>query len=228
MNKKQNQKEKYEGAYYHIYNRGSDKRAIFMDEKDCERFLECLKEFNTDKNVNIRDLKEARATPTFKVGDSPTLKVGVVGVAKKLVEIFCYCLMPNHYHLILKELVENGISKFMQKLNTGYTKYFNKKYSRSGHLFEGKYKHKEIDADFYLTYLTGYIHLNPVIAGLIKFPEQYKYSSYLDYLGKKKTDFLDFKPEELEVKIENYEKFILELKKDKEVLEKIKEVTFEE
>ena len=199
-----------------------------MEEKDCERFLFCLKEFNTEKHINIRDLKEAKdiSNPTSKVGDSPTLEVGVT--AAKLVEIFCFCLMPNHYHLILKGLIEGGIAKFMNKINIGYTKYFNKKYDRSGHLFEGKYKSKEINADFYLTYLTGYIHLNPVIAGLAKFPEQYKYSSYLDYLGRKKTDFLDFRAEELEIKMKNYRDFILELNKDKALEEKIKSVNFSE
>jgi putative transposase len=218
--------DKYESAYFHIYNRGSDKRIIFMDKWDYERFLFCLKEFNTEKRVNIRDLKETRAnsTPTSKVGVSPTLEVGVVGVQAdihKLVEIFCFCLMPNHYHLILKESIEGGTAKFMNKLNAGYTKYFNLKYKRSGHLFQGKYKSKEINADFYLTYLTGYIHLNP------KFPEQYKYSSYLDYLGKKKTDFLDFRPEELEIKIEDYDKFITDLKNNKEALKKVEAISLE-
>ena len=217
MNENKNQEEQFEGAYYHIYNRGSDKRAIFMDERDCERFMECLKEFNTEKNINIRDLRDQRE-----------VKTPLDPISGKLVEVFCYCLMPNHFHLILKELVEGGIAKFMHKVGIGYTMYFNKKYERSGHLFQGKYKHKEIDADFYLTYLTGYIHLNPVMSGLVRRPEQYKYSSYLDYLGKKKTEFLVFMPEELEIKIGHYEKFILDLKKDKEVLAKLEDVGLDE
>jgi len=222
MNTKTEKQENYEGAYYHIYNRGSDKRDIFMEEKDCERFLECLREFNTAKNINIRDLRDSKS-PMFNLGESPKLNIG-----DNLVAILCYCLIPNHFHLILKELVDGGIAKFMQKLSTGYTKYFNKKYNRSGHLFQGRYKFKEIDADFYLTYLTGYIHINPVKARLVKLPEQYKYSSYLDYIGKKETDFLDFKPEELEIKIDDYKKFIVDLMNDKEALEKVKDVSLED
>ncbi|MDD5731839.1 MAG: transposase [Patescibacteria group bacterium] len=220
MNEKIEQPEKYEGAYHHIYNRGSDKRAIFMDEKDCERFLECLNFYNSPNQIDLFKIKRE---------DPISPKEGEIGSSlnSAFVEIFCYCLMPNHFHLILKELVDGGIARFMHKVGIGYTMYFNKKYDRSGHLFEGKYKHKEIDADFYLTYLTGYIHLNPVMAGLAKLPEHYKYSSYLDYLGKKKTDFLNFKPEELETKIEDYEKFILDLKNDKEALKKIEKVSLE-
>ena len=84
------------------------------------------------------------------------------------------------------------------------------------------------NADFYLTYLTGYIHLNPVTAKIVKNPEDYKYSSYFDYLGQNKTDFLDFKPEELEIKIEDYGKFIMEIKLDNELAEKLKNVSLEE
>lgn len=116
----------------------------------------------------------------------------------------------------------------MHKVGIGYTMYFNKKHSRSGHLFQGKYKHKEIDADFYLTYLTGYIHLNPVMAGLVSLPEEYRHSSYLEYIGKRKSDFLDFRPEELEVKAQDYAQFVLDLKMDKESLEKVSDISLEE
>lgn len=196
-----------------------------MDEKDCERFLECLKEFNNKNSVYIRDIRESRKNRHPMSGDSLTSDVCSLGnSAIKLVEVFCYCLMPNHYHLILKELLDGGITKFMRKLNSGYTKYFNIKHQRSGHLFEGKYKYKEVDADFYLTHLTGYIHINPVRAGIVQSPRNYKYSSYLDYIGNKQTDFLDFRSEELEVKIENYEEFVSEMIKDEEVLARIKVV----
>jgi len=212
------EQEKFEGGYYHIYNRGSDKRDIFMDERDYERFLECLNFYNSPNQIDLYKIK--REDPI-----SPRLgEIGSSLCSLGFVEVFCYCLMPNHFHLILKEPVEGGIAKFMHKVGIGYTMYFNKKYDRSGHLFQGKYKHKGLDADFYLTYLTGYIHLNPIMAGLVKFPEQYKYSSYLDYLGENKTDFLEFKSEELEIKMKDYEKFIKELKDDKEVLRKVEEV----
>ena len=211
-----------EEIYYHIYNRGSDKRDIFIDKMDYERFLKGLKEYNTVINVDIRDLKSQNKGQTSGFTRRSDL------CDLKLVEIMCYCLMPNHFHLVLRALLEDGIAKFIQKLGTGYAMYFNKKYDHSGHLFQGKYKSKEINADFYLTYLTGYIHLNPVVAKLVDLPEKYKYSSYLDYLGRKETDFLDFDKEILEIKMEDYEKFIMELKNNKELFEKVKSVDLED
>jgi putative transposase len=94
----------------------------------------------------------------------------------QLVRIGAYCLMPNHFHLLLTEQEEAGISSFMQKLSTGYTMYFNKRNERTGVLFQGKYKSKHADEDRYLKYLISYIHLNPEI------PHD-AYSSYLDYMG---------------------------------------------
>ena len=118
---------------------------------------------------------------------------------KLLVEILAWCLMPNHYHLLLRQRKENGIVLFMQKLGTGYTNYFNQKYHRVGPLFQGKFKAILVENDNYLTHLSRYIHLNPI--ELIdpdqkksriknwtkakKFLEKYRYSSYLDYIGKK-------------------------------------------
>ena len=114
-----------------------------------------------------------------------------------LVEIIAYCLMPNHFHLLLREKVEGGIALFMQKLTTGYTMYFNKRNDRSGSLFQGTYKASHVHDDRYFRYLLSYIHLNPV--KLIdpqwkengikdrthaeKYLSQYAYSSYRDYLG---------------------------------------------
>lgn len=123
-------------------------------------------------------------------------------IGKTLVDIGAYCLMPNHFHLLLHEKTENGISLFMQKLTTAYTMYFNKKYDRSGGLFQGTYKAKHADSDIYLKYLFGYIHLNPVklieptwkekkIKNRIqaeKFLEKYQYSSYPEYTNKKRKE----------------------------------------
>lgn len=114
-----------------------------------------------------------------------------------LVDICAYCLMPNHFHLIIRERENNGISRFMQKLLTGYTMYFNKRYERSGNLFQGKFKAKHIDNDEYLKYLISYVHLNPIKLIDQKWKEngiknkkqsekylgKYSYSSYLDYIG---------------------------------------------
>lgn len=138
--------------YYHIYNRGVEKRTTFLDESDHFRFILGMSEFNGTRPVCHLDRYDLKKVPEDKSGEAE----------EKLVEIVCYVLMPNHYHLILKQTKENGISKFMQKLGTGYTKYFNKRYQRSGVLFQGVYKRKHIPDDEYLLHLSRYIHLNPL------------------------------------------------------------------
>ena len=172
--------------YYHIYNRGVDKRKIFSGEKDYERFLALLYLGNSNIAVDLklqgRTLKE----------------VLNITREKTLVDICAYCLMPNHIHLLIHEKEENGISRFMQKITTAYTMYFNKKNDRTGSLFQGKFKATHADHDNYLKYLISYIHLNPVKliepswkeTGISKrkraesFLESYRYSSYRDFLGR--------------------------------------------
>ena len=209
---------------HHIYNRGADKRRIFMDEQDCKRFLECLRDLNNKKNVSLRDLHDKAQYKGSTSGNSPRLNLCESPKDERLVEVLCYCLMPNHFHLILRSLVENGIAIFMRKVGTGYTMYFNKRYQRSGHLFQGRYKHKEINSEEGFIYLSGYIHLNPVMAGIVRNPLSYQYSSYASFIGKGEDDFLTFSKDIFDIKIEEYKKFILELKSDKELLKRINNI----
>lgn len=175
------------GEYYHIYNRGVDKRIIFEKHNDYERFINLLFACNGSNNLNLRDDTSIPKGLTFGMFEFDR--------GKPLVAIGAYCLMPNHFHLILKETKENGISKFMQKLSTAYTMYFNQKNERSGALFQGTFKSEWLDTDMYLRYLFSYIHLNPIKlidpkwkeTGIAdknvakKYLETYVYSSYLDY-----------------------------------------------
>ena len=129
------------GECYHVYNRGVEKRSVFLDNFDHRRFLISLEELNQEGPLlNFRRLIGARLQSS---NDEKN----------KLVDIICYCLMPNHFHLIMKQLIDKGIPKFMHKIGTSYTNYFNKKYSRSGVLFQGAYKIKYIDGDAYLLHL---------------------------------------------------------------------------
>jgi len=163
------------GYFYHIYNRGVDKRDIFMEDGDYIRFLRILSVFN-----NMERCRSSYRGPS----------------SQKLVGVLCYCLMPNHFHLILTPLVENGIQKFMRKVGTGYAMYFNEKYKRTGSLFENRYKAILIDSDSYFLHLTRYIHLNPVKllypdwkerkvkwGKIEKFLKDYRWSSLPFYLG---------------------------------------------
>lgn len=139
-----------EGEYYHVFNRGTDKRTIFESQNDLQYFFQRL----IDLNMIATDLK---------FNSKRYRKSGEVVIDKKyknLVSIIAYCLLPNHFHLVLKQESENGISKFMQKLGTSYTMYFNQKYKRSGSLFQGKFKANMIDGEFGLPVLSVYVNLN--------------------------------------------------------------------
>ena len=157
--------------YYHIYNRGVDKRDIFMDKGDFKRFRLFITEALVEK---AKEAKPLSRMPNLFFGD--------------FVELICYCLNPNHYHFILKQLKKNGISRFMQSLGTSYTMFFNAKYNRSGSLFQGTFKSVHIDTNEYLLWLSGYVNGNNEIhqkRGLasLKEAKPREWSSYPDYLG---------------------------------------------
>jgi putative transposase len=135
--------------HYHCYNRGVDKRTIFEDRQDYTYFLKLLRHFNTSEVVgNLRLLENKKQT------DPP-------------VTILSYCLLPNHYHLILRcNKDQKGFSKYMQRVGGGYTMYFNQKYKRSGSLFQGVFKAKHIDSDKNLRQLLAYVHHNNIVHDL--------------------------------------------------------------
>jgi len=139
----------YPGAFYHITSRGNERKDIFRDDKDRERFLGYLE----------------------------------TGVARYKAVIHIYCLMSNHYHLLMSTPAGN-LSQILRHINGGYTAYFNKRHKRAGHLFQGRYKAILVDADAYAGELSRYIHLNPVRAGIAWRPDQYRWSSYKAYSGK--------------------------------------------
>ena len=136
--------------YYHIYNRGVDKREVFLDKNDFLHFFAGLREFNQQEPIgNLNNKSSNRDNKT-----KPRSK------ASKLIEIVAFCLNPNHFHLLLKQNSDKGIEKFMQKLGTSYTKYFNSRNKRNGALFQDKFKSKRIGSNEYLLYLSAYINLN--------------------------------------------------------------------
>jgi putative transposase len=187
-----------EGESYHIYNRGTDKRTIFLDKADYKRFIELLYLSNSSQSFVVRNIYRSHNNIfEYEKGD-PVVAIGA------------YCLMPNHFHILVNQLVDGGVTKFVNKLCTGYSMYFNKKYKRSGALFQGKFKAEHADIDEYLKYLYAYIHLNPVklidskwkeegIKDAVKafdFAASFQYSSLSDYLGQKRDEnkILDSKP----------------------------------
>jgi putative transposase len=142
--------------YYHVFNRGVDKRPIYLESDDFNRFLQSMIEFN---NINPIGSIFENAFKKNQFGD-------FVSTKSRLVNIICYCLNPNHYHFILEQVADDGIKKFMHRLGTGFTKYFNIKYKRSGTLFSGKFKAISIDSNEYLLHLSAYVNLNNQVHSL--------------------------------------------------------------
>lgn len=169
-----------EGEYYHVYNRGNSKQTIFQGASDYDRFL--------------KTLYLANSIEAFKIKYINDVDIFSITQEEPLVYIGAYCLMQNHFHLLLAPAVKDGIPQFMLRLGTSYARYFNVKYERTGSLFEGSYKAIHADSDKYLKYLFSYIHLNPFrdSDGNVKnfFDTDtlidYPYSSLPEYLGMKR------------------------------------------
>ena len=135
-------------VFYHVYNRGVDKREIFMDKEDLKYFLDRIQDFNSNESLG----------GVYKQGYLKNQKRR--SKASPLVEVIVFALVDNHFHLILKQKEIGGVSKFLHKIGTGYTKFFNKKYKRNGSLFQGKFKAVEIKTEGRMNYLSAYVNLN--------------------------------------------------------------------
>lgn len=184
------------GEIYHIYNRGVEKRDIFNNDKDRVRFIHNLYEMNNAIPVLNSPYWLAKKNQYMEV---QLRYIRYIVSRDKLVDIFAFCLMPNHYHLLVRQLTDSGVSKFMQKFGTAYTNYFNLKNERVGSLFQGRFKAVLVQEDKYFRHLCHYIHLNPLdlfapewrenklknFKKASEFLLNYRWSSYLDYAGKK-------------------------------------------
>lgn len=174
-----------EGEIYHVYNRGVEKRDIFMNDADRLRFLRSMYFCNNT----------APAINSFRRENEFGEKMND-GEHEPIVRLHAFVLMPNHFHFLIEPLNDDGVTDFMHKLGTAYTMYFNKKHKRVGGLFQGTFKAIQVTNDPYFNYLPQYIHLNPLdlsyptwrakrikdIEGALEFLNQYKWSSYLDYM----------------------------------------------
>ena len=167
---------------YHVYNRGVEKRPIFLNQRGYNRFLELINYYRF-ANCPVKFSQ-------FKILSQDTRKDLLDKLeeqSKKLVEILAFCLMPNHVHFLLKQLQNNGISKFMSKISSGYSHYFNILNHRVGPLFQGNFKAVRIESEEQLIHVSRYIHLNPVSSYMVEFDhlEDYDFSSYHEYISKK-------------------------------------------
>ena len=157
--------------YYHIFNRGVAKMAIYDNAFDYRHFLNTMLYYQIDG-----------PKPRFSFfRDKPI----TLNKNKKIVDIICYCLVSNHFHFLLLHKRENGITEFISKVSNSYTKYFNTKNKRVGPLFQGEFKSVHIDSNEQLIHLSGYIHLNPIVGYVVKDLRMYRWSSYPEYSGLK-------------------------------------------
>jgi len=225
------------GERYHIFNRGVEKIDIFKDSYDYQRFLLGMKEFNALRPIgSFRDKLQIDKIKSDRVSSPVTsnpckqelASTGFEALSSDrsmvLVRIIAYCLNPNHYHLILEQVEDGGISKFIKKLGGGYTTYFNRRHSRSGALFQGKFKSVHIEINEYLLYLSAYVNTNNFIHGY-RNDKNWIYSSWLDYIGKRNGDLCDksIVLDQFQGNVEDYKKFIeinAEHLKSKKMLEK--------
>lgn len=185
------------GEFYHLYTRGVDKQNTFSDSRDYSHFIKALFYYL------IRNPK-----PKFSIYQRT--KVFPIDSSKIIAEIICYCLMPNHFHLLVRQIQDGGISELMRKLLLSTTKYRNTKYNHQGSLFQVPFKAVHIETDEQLIHTSRYIHLNPLTSLLVKDLKFYPWSSYHSYINSSydaltKEDILSFFKSP-----KDYEKFVLD------------------
>ncbi|MDO8576643.1 MAG: transposase [bacterium] len=177
------------GEWYHCYNRGTDKRKIFMGKDDYERMLALLYACNSVTPIHVSNYEQGFRSK--KLAEVLHLR------KSSWVDVGAYNLMPNHFHLLLREVAPGGITSFMRKFGTAYTMYFNIRYERTGVLFQGTFKAKHVDTDRYYNRVLNYIHANHAELyepkwknGIIRNKSlvkkklvEYRYSSLSDYCG---------------------------------------------
>lgn len=190
---------------YHITLRGLDEKKLFFDDNDYYRMIFSVYEFNDIHPAKIRERRKERLHIKEILKDKTnTLRECDIDKRERIVDLLAFCWMPNHIHLLVRQLQDNGITKFMSKVGIGYAKYFNTKYGRKGYVFQNRFKSTHVKNDNYLQTIFVYVHTNPISLiepswkekGItnkekaIEFIENYKWSSYQDYLDKPNFRYL--------------------------------------
>lgn len=184
-------------SIYHIYNRGNEKRPIFHTRRDYSRFIKAAQYYQLEG-------------PKPKFSNFSKGGLFKPSLDKKIVAILCFCIMPNHFHFMVRQLKDGGVVEFIRKLSDSYTKYYNIKHERVGPLLQGRFKAVLVESDEQFIHLSRYIHLNPLVSFLIKDLKQYEWSSYNEYIKNSngicsKEDILGFFKTS-----KKYEQFVLD------------------
>lgn len=167
---------------YHVFNRGNGKMDIFCDSQDYLNFLERL--------CVLLGLPRGALGMGSEI-TAVKLRLRLNSFDANTFSLICYCIMPNHFHLMIRQNGDIPISKLILRLATSYSMYFNAKYAHVGHVFQDRFKAAHIESDRYLKHLSAYIHLNPKVAGLVKATAEWRYSSYSDYIGGREDSACD-------------------------------------
>lgn len=207
------------GNIYHVFNRGVNKTPIFFAENDYSRFLDAAVHYlskNTKYTYEKQKLSDNDETGSSESAPAPK------------VEVLAYCLMPNHFHFLVKQFEDGGITSYFRRLANSYAHFINLKYKRVGPLFQGRFKTVSVETDEQLLHLSRYIHLNPMVSGLVSSLENYHWSSYMVHTGKRHDQLCqpkmikDFFKSSID-----YEKFVLDRVSYAKTLDKIKHAAFD-
>jgi putative transposase len=213
------------GEVYHIFNRSIADFVIFNNAEEYERMWQLFKYYQIENTIRLSYFLDSRNVQEQGFNNFFNL---ISRDQENFVQIIAYCLMPTHFHLILKQLKDNGISFYMRKILEGYSTYFNLKYKRRGPLWESKFKNVLVESDEQLLHLTRYIHLNPITVKLAEKPDDWHFSSYLEYLGEESEDkaICQYK-DILEINPSSYRKFVNDQISYQRELAKIKSLLVE-
>lgn len=210
---------------YHIFNRGVNKDKIFFSEKDYKRFYLAAIHYKTKSTKFSYETNDPVSSASGDVSSAS----GKFKDKEAKVQIFAYSLMPNHFHFLVKQLVDGGITSYLRHLANSYSHYVNIKYKRVGPLFQGRFRNVLIESQEQLIHVSRYIHLNPLVSGLVSNLKDYQWSSYLAYIGEANDELGDTRPilEDFRSK-RDYERFVLDQVDYGRALEQIKHLTFDE
>lgn len=168
------------GEYYHIFNKSIAGFRIFNNQNEYQRLWNTIRYYQLQNPMPLSDFLMLQKVQRqgFECSFVP-----LAAQSQKLVEIIAYCIMPTHFHLILRQVEESGISDFMRLVLNSYARYFNLKYKRKGPLWQNRFRSVLVESDEQMYHLTRYLHLNPVVGNLARKPEDWHYSSYAEYIG---------------------------------------------
>ena len=210
---------------YHVYNRGVERRTVFTNKKEYQKAIDLIRYYRlTDLPMRYSQFR------SLPVPTQETVWGKILKENRPEIVVIAYCLMPNHFHIVLRQSSERGITRFMANLSNSFTKYFNKKYRRVGSLFQGPFKAKHVETEEQLLHLTRYVHLNPVASFLLKLDdlESYPWSSFSEYL-REDSDICEIEWIKTHFpKTEQHKKFVYDQADYAQKLEKIKHIALAE